>query len=169
MVTVRDAWPDDTAEVAGVHVRSWQVGYRGLLPDEYLDSLRPHERAARYDLGATGPGLPSTIVAVADGSVRGFATTGAARDPDVAGAGEVLALYVDPPAWGSGVGRRLMAEARARLGARGHRRAVLWVMVGNVRAQRFYDRDRWAPDGLRRTDEVWGTAVDEVRYRRPLP
>ena len=27
-------------EVARVHVRSWQAGYRGLLPDAYLDGLR---------------------------------------------------------------------------------------------------------------------------------
>ena len=30
--------------VARVHVRSWQVGYRGLLPDAYLDGLRAEER-----------------------------------------------------------------------------------------------------------------------------
>jgi hypothetical protein len=34
---VRVARPDDAAAVAGVHVRSWQQGYRGLLPDDFLD------------------------------------------------------------------------------------------------------------------------------------
>jgi hypothetical protein len=36
--------------VALVHVRAWQVGYRNLLPDEYLDGLWPEERARRYAL-----------------------------------------------------------------------------------------------------------------------
>lgn len=41
---VRAARTDDALAVAGVHVRSWQVGYRGLLPDAYLDGLRAEER-----------------------------------------------------------------------------------------------------------------------------
>lgn len=45
---VRAACPGDAMEVAGVHVRAWQVGYRGLLPDAYLDGLRAEERAARF-------------------------------------------------------------------------------------------------------------------------
>jgi hypothetical protein len=42
--TVRPARPDDALPVAGVHVRSWQAAYRGLLPDDYLDGLRAEER-----------------------------------------------------------------------------------------------------------------------------
>jgi hypothetical protein len=34
---MREAQPQDAAEVARVHVRSWQVAYRGLFPDDYLD------------------------------------------------------------------------------------------------------------------------------------
>jgi hypothetical protein len=37
---LRRAEPADAMEVARVHVRSWQVAYRGLLPDAYLDGLR---------------------------------------------------------------------------------------------------------------------------------
>jgi hypothetical protein len=61
-----------------VHVRAWQVAYRGLLPDEYLDGLRAEDRAGRYTFGSADPGVPSTIVAVVDGVIRGFATVGAA-------------------------------------------------------------------------------------------
>ena len=37
---LRPAEPGDASAVALVHVRSWQAGYRNLLPDEYLDGLR---------------------------------------------------------------------------------------------------------------------------------
>jgi hypothetical protein len=40
--------------------------------------------------------------------------------------------------------------------------------VGNVRAERFYRIDRWAPDGRHRTESVWGVTVDEIRYQRTL-
>ena len=62
-----------------------------------------------------------------------------------------------------------MAEARERLGGGGFTEAVLWVLVGNERAERFYRIDGWWPDGRRRQDLVWGVTVDEVGYRRPLP
>ena len=168
MLEVRPALHEDAAAVAGVHVRSWQVGYRGLLDDDYLDGLRPEDRMRHYRFDSTNPAEPSTIVALEDGVVRGFATTGPSRDADASERGEVLALYVDPDAWGHGVGRRLMVEARDTLGRRGFTHAVLWVLVGNDRAQRFYDADGWMPDGYRRTVEIWNLTVDEIRYRRRL-
>jgi ribosomal protein S18 acetylase RimI-like enzyme len=166
--SVRTATPEDAAAVANVHVRSWQAGYRGLLPDEYLDGLRLEDRMTHYNFGATDPSLPTTMVAVADGVICGFVTTGPSRD-DGPLSGEVHALYVDPSAWGRGVGRLLVAEARTYLGLLGFDAAVLWVLVGNHRAERFYRLDGWLPDGRRRTDKVWGLIVEETCYRRRLP
>jgi GNAT superfamily N-acetyltransferase len=169
VLSVYPAQPHDAAAVAAVHVRSWQVGYRGILPDDYLDGLRPEDRMARYTFGSADPKLPSTTVASRDGVICGFVTTGPSRDGADDTTGEVFALYVDPGAWGLGVGRRLMTEARARLWERGFTEAVLWVLVGNVRAERFYGADGWRPDGRRRTDEVWNVSVNELCYRRELP
>jgi GNAT superfamily N-acetyltransferase len=165
-VLLRPADPADSNEVAGVHVRSWQVGYRGILPDEYLDGLRAEDRASRYTFADLDPSRPATIVAVGQGAICGFATTGPAREADVRGSGELYALYVDPARWGEGVGRALMAAAREHLAHAGFTEAVLWVLVGNERAERFYRIDAWVPDGSRRNTEVWGAAADEVRYRR---
>ena len=164
----------DEMAVARVHVRSWQAGYRGLLPDAYLDGLRPEERAARYNFASENVRDPVTIVAVRDGGICGdgmicgFATTSPARDLDVPNDGELCALYVDPDWWGRGAGKALIGAARMRLVEMRFRRAVLWLLAGNARADRFYRMDGWAPDGLRRSDTVWGAAVDEVRYRRAL-
>jgi ribosomal protein S18 acetylase RimI-like enzyme len=171
-MSIRAAIPDDALAVARVHVRAWQVGYRGLLPDDYLDALRPEERAARYTFGDVDPARPATMVAVddeRDGRIIGFATTGPARDADTPDAGELLSLHVDPDRWGRGVGRALVAAARAALAQRGRRQGVLWVMEGNQRAARLYAGDGWAPDGTRRTETVWGVSVIDRRYRRALP
>jgi ribosomal protein S18 acetylase RimI-like enzyme len=168
VLSVRTARSEDATAVAGVHVRAWQVAYRGLLPDAYLDGLRAEDRASRYTFARTDRDQPQTIVAVQDGTVVGFATTGPARDRDVPGAGELYALYVDPATWGVGVGRVLIAEARARLWRGGFREAVLWVMAGNQRAQRFYRADGWRPDGQQHQQEIWGLSVDATRFRRSL-
>lgn len=155
--------------MARVHVRSWQAAYRGLLPDAYLDSLKPEDRAGRYTFGSTDPLKPLTLVAVADDMIRGFATTTPARDPEAQGLGELAGLYVDPDWSGRGLGKALMRAAQARLAEQGFKLAILWVLAGNARAQRFYELSGWAADGRRRTDKVWGMVVDELRYSRKLP
>jgi ribosomal protein S18 acetylase RimI-like enzyme len=66
------------------------------------------------------------------------------------------------------VARTLIAQARADLAAAGAAEAHVWVLVGNARAQRFYERDGWTTDGTRRSDMVWGAAVEEIAYRRRL-
>ena len=169
MLIVRGAVPEDADRVAAVHVRSWQIGYRGLIPDHYLDGMRADERAARYTFGHDDPELPMTQLAVGGDTIVGFVTTGPARDADCAGRGEVLALYVDPESWGRGIGHRLMTEARAVLAGRGFTEAVLWVLAGNQRAGRFYRSDGWVSDGTVRTDDGRGVPLTEVRYRRTLP
>jgi ribosomal protein S18 acetylase RimI-like enzyme len=165
---IRLAEPDDAIAVARVHVRSWQVAYRGLLPDEYLDQLRPEDRAQRYDFATRDPLKPRTIVAAEGAVIQGFATTMPSRDADLTDHGELCALYVDPQLWGRGIGVALMRAARVALSEAGFQSALLWVLVGNDRATRFYERDGWVTDGNCRTDTVWGVTVNEIRYQRRL-
>ncbi|MGH7634858.1 MAG: GNAT family N-acetyltransferase [Gemmatimonadaceae bacterium] len=167
-VLLRDALPADARAVASVHVRAWQVGYRGLIAQEYLDALRPEDRASRYTFGSADPAHPTTIVATEAGVVRGFATVGGSRDVHDARTGELLACYVDPDAWRRGIGRLLETEARARLASLGFTSAVLWVLERNNRAQRFYRAVGWESDGVARTEECWGVLVNELRFRRAL-
>ncbi len=165
---IRLAEPDDAMAVARVHVRSWQVAYRGLLPSECLDQLRPEDRAQRYDFASRDLLKPRTIVAADGAGIQGFATTMPSRDADLTDRGELCALYVDPEQWGRGTGGALIKAARASLFEAGFRGALLWVLAGNERATRFYEGDGWTADGHSRTDSVWGVTVNEVRYRRGL-
>jgi GNAT superfamily N-acetyltransferase len=165
---LRRADTADAMAVARVHVRSWQAAYRKLMPDDYLDQLRPEDRAKKYDFGNLDPVRPQTIVATENGVIRGFATTAPAEDSNMSDFGELCGLYVDPEHWGCGIGVALVSAARARLFDLGFRKAILWVLVGNTRAERFYSRDRWTPDGGQRTEERWGFKVNDVRYRRTL-
>jgi GNAT superfamily N-acetyltransferase len=154
--------------VARVHVSAWQSGYRGLLPDEYLDALRPEDRAAAYTYADTRPASPHTLLAVDGGDVLGFATCAPSHDPDRPFHGELLGLYVNPDHWNSGVGRALLAAARDRL-AQTHEDAILWALVGNERAHAFYRRDGWFQDGMRRIGGSWGARYEEIRFERTLP
>ena len=59
----------------------------------------------------------------------------------------------------------MIADARARLVARGFTEAVLWVLVGNERAQRFYRIDGWRPEDVKRTIEIWGVEIFDERFQ----
>ncbi len=62
----------EALEVAGVHVRSWQVGYRGPISAEDLNGLR----LDNFD--PADPDLPLTLVAIDDGTICGFVAFGPA-------------------------------------------------------------------------------------------
>lgn len=152
--TVRVAGPDDALTVAEVHVASWRVAYRGLIPDDVLDS--PDLLAARragWTRGLSEPTTPGRdpderlLVVESDGRITGFAGFGWDRDaedvepPDRHG--ELYSCYLHPDAWGSGDADVLMAAAMEAL-ARRFDRASLWVLRDNPRARRFYERWGWS-------------------------
>ena len=163
---LRAAVPADSYAVALVQVRSWQSAYRGLIAQEYLDSLTPEVWAGRYTFGRMGLALPSTLVAVDGSTICGLATTGLCRDKDLSNFGELMAIYVDPAYMHTGVGRLLITAARDRLRGVGVAGASLWVLDNNVWARRFYERDGWGFDGTRQTATYGNVPAQEVRYRR---
>ncbi|KAA6457329.1 GNAT family N-acetyltransferase [Acidobacteria bacterium AB60] len=166
---MRTAVLADALPVARVHVRSWQAGYCDLLPADYLASLRAEDRAARYDFTHSDLARPHTRVAAVNELIVGFATTMPCQDLALSGSGELCALYVDPDYWGSGFGGALVADARDQMTRRGFRHAVLWLLKGNARGDRFYRKDGWTPDGTRKSEIMWGVEVEDFRYSRPLP
>jgi ribosomal protein S18 acetylase RimI-like enzyme len=172
-VSIRAAIPDDAASIAIVHVRSWQVAYRGQLPDELLDNLSVEQRTRWWAEGFWSKDIAHRrlLVAEADGSIRGFAVVGPSRDESATdGTGELYAIYADPDVWGQGIGRLLMERAVDELRSAGFAEATLWVLETNERARRFYEVAGWQTDGARRVERLreGGVEAVEVRYRRDL-
>lgn len=163
-VTIRTATPQDAASIAQVHIASWRGAYAGIVPDDYLASLDHDQREAAWTSNLTSSGA-DILLAEADGRALGFASIGPARDEDAEdGDLEVYAIYLDPEAWGRGVARDLM---RTMLGKVPPRTTVsLWVLKDNDRAQHFYRRHGFAPDGVERRDDIGGRDLTQVRYRR---
>jgi ribosomal protein S18 acetylase RimI-like enzyme len=169
---VRPAVVADATGIADVHVRSWQGAYRGLIPQPYLDGLDPAQRVPLWTRRAGGDWTTGGCLVAADETgVVGFADFGPSRDADAdqEQVGEVAAIYLLPRAWGTGCGRALMTAALDHLRADGYRQVTLWVLDTNDRARRFYQAAGFAADGAERVEEIGGSQVREVRYRRPLP
>jgi GNAT superfamily N-acetyltransferase len=164
---IRAAVPDDARAIAEVHVRSWQVAYRGQLPDHLLDGLSVDSRETAWRQILESP--DRNFVVEQDGSVVGFASIGRCRDTGAGPAvGELYAIYVEPGAWGGGIGTALMAHAVDELRRDGYTDASLWVLESNNRARRFYEANGWRADGAAKTEQMGIAQVREVRYARPL-
>jgi ribosomal protein S18 acetylase RimI-like enzyme len=162
-VTIRAATSYDVAAVAALHVAAWRAAYRGIIPDDHLAALEVRDFEASHRARLEDPRM-EFLVADDRGVVRGFAILGRSRDADVAGDGELHAIYVDPAAWGQGHGAALMRESMTRLRSLGFARSRLWVLRDNVRARRFYEKHRWEPDGTEKPRTI-GVSLVEVRYR----
>jgi ribosomal protein S18 acetylase RimI-like enzyme len=168
---VRRAEPQDAPAVARVHVASWRQAYRGLLPQEYLDSLSVEARTTSRAkaLSQLPDQTPTTLIGELDGQIVGFASVGPSRDDETDTAtGELWGLYLDPAHWGVGHGHALHTEALDVARASGAAAATLWVLTTNQRARHFYERQGWAADGAVKT--VWrgDVRLDETRYRISL-
>jgi GNAT superfamily N-acetyltransferase len=169
---IRPADAEDASRIAGVHVRSWQGAYHGLMPQEYLDGLDPSRRAEVWQrvIGRLDRSRGDVLIAEDAGELLGFAAFGPTRDEgeDPERTGEVAAIYLDPAAWSTGCGRALMASALDRLAAAGYEQATLWVLDTNARARRFYEAAGFRADGAEKSDDQDTFTLCEVRYRRPL-
>ncbi len=186
MITVRAAVPDDADALAWAHIEGWRVGYRGLMPDDYLDDPEfAAQRLDRWRRWTWRDWAPNSelFVGIDAERVVGFAHCGSARtQPECDQAspsgtsfsdntGEVYAFYVHPDAWGSGVAPALMERGRQFFAAIGFADAVLWVLRDNPRARAFYEKAGWTATG--RTTEFAGpntaaalpTPICEVEYR----
>ncbi|MEV0848294.1 GNAT family N-acetyltransferase [Streptomyces sp. NPDC049954] len=100
-----------------------------------------------------------------DGAPLCWVSMGPYRDEHsatVSGVSEVYALYAEPDRIGTGVGRLLIEAVHTRV----EHRTRLWVLAGNTRARRFYERAGYRADGAERLDDYGGPVLTELRYER---
>ncbi|MFJ8626565.1 GNAT family N-acetyltransferase [Kitasatospora sp. NPDC093550] len=141
--TIRRGGVRDAESVAGLHAHSWRTAYRGIVPEEALgDGMAAQRRelwALRLDADYGEPeNTPELLIAELDGGTAGFVYLVPQSD------GRVLIdnLHVRPGLTGGGIGRALVAAARAHVAER-HPGAELFLEVlrDNTRAIAFYERE----------------------------
>lgn len=167
-VKIRPATPDDAEGIAKVHLASLREAYAGIVSADALAGLDLDERVERWRRTLTSD-QPDTYVWVAeddeDGHVTGFASLGPSRDEDADRSTlEIYTIYLEPHAWGHGVARKLMRTLLDVVPAGS--RVTLWVLAANERAQRFYRRNGFVPDGVERLEAFGDEQLREVRWVR---
>ena len=143
-----------------VHYKSWQETYPGLVDPAYL------ERHTLEKCINTAHKWSDNILVAKDGEkVVGFAGYGSYRDETLPEHGEVYAIYVLAEYQGKKIGYELMNAALDRLS--NYKRVALWVLKGNDKAIRFYERYGFRFDGTE-AEIMLGTPNTELRmiYKR---
>jgi GNAT superfamily N-acetyltransferase len=143
---IRPAVLDDAQELAALHLRVWDEAYAGLIDPALLAARAARPVVERVATWRERLHCIPTWVAMQDETIVGFAQAGPGRDADRPGL-ELMALYVLAAVYGTGVGHALLSAAI------GHQAAYLWVLDGNERAVRFYEKHGFAFDGTHRQDK----------------
>jgi ribosomal protein S18 acetylase RimI-like enzyme len=163
---IRRATTRDATAIADVHTRTWQHAYRGLVADDFLDSLSVVERATRWsEILSAGESRSTTLVDIDGEVLRGFVSVGPNRDDDEATheAWEIFAIYVDPHFHRRGYGTDLLRAALAVVPLSASR-TTLWVLEDNQTARTFYEVFGFQADGMTKSEQIGAVWLTEVRY-----
>ncbi|SEO97936.1 GNAT family N-acetyltransferase [Paenibacillus sp. OV219] len=130
---IREATIADAVQIASVHVKSWQTTYRGIIADDYLDSLSVDQRIRNWKWTFNNMNVHDRIfVAVADnGRIVGFANGGGCREPERGYDSELYAIYLLEPYQRAGIGKQLFRHVRDALRNTDRSSMMLWVLADN--------------------------------------
>jgi ribosomal protein S18 acetylase RimI-like enzyme len=159
-LTVRPARVEDVVQMARVNVRCWQETYRGLMPDAVLDDPGlPAARERFWTAALTDERYRENRVAVAerDGELVGIAMSGPPLETGAAWSRQLFVLYVHAADHGTGAGPALLEAV-----VDPEESVALWVADPNPRAQAFYRKHGFVPDGSAQVE----SGVREIRMIR---
>lgn len=161
---IRAAIPADAAAIAHVHVESWKVAYRGIMPDDVIARTDLPFRTRLWTERIATREWPVFVIDEG-GQIVAFCHMVPSPDSgdDPKAVGHITSIHVLPHLRGRGHGRALLDHAFAEFRRRGFSEVTLWVLEGNVGARRFYEGMGFRKDGGRKAYP--GTEVPEVRYR----
>ena len=131
-IIIRQAEKEDVRQIAEILVEDWQTAYRGIMDDDFLDSLSVDQRyeieVKRYE---------KYVVAAEGNEVLGYAWLEPTEDEPADC--EVIALYVRYSKRNKGTGKLLMQYAFDYFRSIGRKKMIIWCLKGNDEARRFYE------------------------------
>ncbi|MBQ3254051.1 MAG: GNAT family N-acetyltransferase [Acholeplasmatales bacterium] len=144
---IRQANQDDIIAKALVHYQSWTETYKGLMPQEFLDS-----RTIEKCESSAAKHIDTTLVAEINGKVVGFACYKKDSRKANPPSSEIVALYVLKDYQALGIGTALMNSCLEILEGS----VILYVLANNENAINFYKSKNFKFTGIKLEKEVLG-------------
>ena len=158
--------PEDSLEVARIHTLSWQKAYKGIVDQNFLDSIDIEKRAASWKTGIeTNDPCIIRLVSEKNNHILGFACGLENRTkielPDCDA--ELWAIYVHPDHENQGAGKSLLEYFKEELRLAGKTRFCVWAIKENLPARRFYEKLGGVPKGSKKV-KIGDQQLAEVGY-----
>jgi len=166
-ITIRLAVPADAPDMAEVHMRSWEVAYKDIIPAEYIQEKNA-TRPALWKRIITDENQYQCVI-LKDGKTIGImCAVPTPQDDDVGDeVGELEGIYLHPDYYRRGIGTQAMEFAYDKARSWGKEEMIVWVFAENTNTIRFYEKCGFVADGKTKTYEV-GKVMDSIRMRRDL-
>jgi ribosomal protein S18 acetylase RimI-like enzyme len=136
----RKAKSNEAEAIAALHAKSWQVAYKGILSDNFLNNEVKENRLKLWTDRFANPAENEFIcMAVEDEELKGFVCV--YGNDDAQWGALIDNLHVLPESKGQGIGKRLMQEAFKWIAENyPNPHFYLWVYEDNHEARRFYEK-----------------------------
>lgn len=168
--TIRIATQDDISALAQLHCQGWKDSYIDLVPQDYLDGLTTDEFVEKWQKWMPDDISTTLIAEDENGNPAGFSMFGALKTP-VPGqssirpiySAELYAIYLGKDHWGTGLAQDFFKQTAEKLKEQKHYSMALWVVGGNKRACKFYDKMGGQRIG-KKVVEIGGRNVKEACF-----
>jgi ribosomal protein S18 acetylase RimI-like enzyme len=160
---IRKADIRDAAEIGRVYTSSWKTAYKGLIPQAYLDGLSEEHWVPSFENWLADRTV--TAVVLTEGQkIVGCSAYVEARDEGLPGWGEIISIYLLPDYFGKGYGKKLFRHTLGLMEQEGYRCIYLWVLKGNFRAIRFYEKNGFAFNGDTMQISIMDEPLTDLKY-----
>ena len=164
MFIIRCPTVDDTAAIARVCAQSRRSTYKGIVQNDYLDSIDVEDWAERQrrNMAEYPNGLISHVAEV-QSEVVGWAAGGPNDNTALTYSGELYAIYLLPEYQRRGIGFKLTMATAEWLIESGMSSMIVWVLAENWPARHFYQAfgGSYVQEGQ---FNIGGASLREVSY-----
>lgn len=150
---------DSREEISNIYEQSWKYAYKGIIPQDYLDSIQSGQWCKAFDNPER-----YTLVMLKDDKIIGTSSYCKSRWEKYKDWGEIISIYFLPEYMGKGYGKSLLEKAVEELKAMGFETIFLWVLEDNHRARHFYEKCGFKNSGEYYDDKIGGKQLRELQY-----
>jgi ribosomal protein S18 acetylase RimI-like enzyme len=152
--------------MAEVHMRSWEVAYKDIIPIDFIREKNA-TRPALYERVITDENT-NTYVIQSDRKTVGIMRVAPPQDDDVDDDFfELHFLYLHPDYFRMGIGTQAMNFAFEKARKLTKTGMIVWVLAENINSVNFYKKCGFTADG-KTSEKDYGKRLKSIRMRRVL-
>lgn len=156
---IKNATIDDIEEVAKLHINSWYETYRGIISQNYLDSMK-NNLSKRIERMKNEFNLRTMIIGIINNEIIGFSefvfSNEFSKDLDIDC--ELCGLYIKNGYKNLGYGSKMFEYVINIFKEKNKRKMGLWCVKDNIPAISFYEKK----GGILSTEKTF--TIDNQEY-----